>query len=458
MRIYILGICGTFMGSLAILAKQLGHIVSGCDQQVYPPMSTQLQAQGITLNEGYDPTHLTAFKPDHVVIGNACSRGNPAVEFVLESRLMFSSGPAWLAQNVLREQWVLGVAGTHGKTTTSSMLAWILEYAEMKPGYLIGGIPGNFEVSARLGEGQFFVIEADEYDSAFFDKRSKFIHYQSRTLVLGNLEFDHADIFRSLEDIEIQFHHLIRTIPRNGRILTPWHDSNLRRVLERGYWSELAWLEAQDQPGGRWNSRPLNAEGSQIELSCDGEVGTISWSLIGAHNRANALAAAAAAEHVGVPLAISAQALATFKGVKRRLELLGEVRGVKVFDDFAHHPTAILSTLEGLRAAVPKDQARVVAVLEARSNTMRMGYYQQTLAEALSPADVVFWYQPPESTLDLEVIRAGFKGHFIAAASVDEIIHQLSANVCPGDHVVIMSNGGFGNIHQRLLKVLEVGN
>src|SRR5690606_24375687 len=336
MRIHILGICGTFMGSLAVLARALGHEVSGSDQNVYPPMSTQLLEQGIVLSEGYDPAHIEAARPDIVVIGNTCSRGNAAVEYVLERGLPFASGPAWLAEHVLRGRWVLGVAGTHGKTTTTSMLAWILEEAGMSPGYLIGGVPANFPVSARLGESDFFVIEADEYDSAFFDKRSKFIHYLPRTLIMGNLEFDHADIFRSLEDIQLQFHHLARVLPRHGLIVAPGDDANLEAVFARGLWcAKQSTGEVDAVPSADWRWRPLRADGSAFEILHGNKAWPVRWSLLGRHNMANATAAVAAAAHAGVPPDAACAALAGFRGVKRRLELLGDFGGVRLYDDFA---------------------------------------------------------------------------------------------------------------------------
>jgi len=457
MRIHILGICGTFMGSLAVLAKQLGHEVSGSDQNVYPPMSTQLEAQGITLCNGYDPALMLASKPDMIVIGNTCSRGNPSVEYVLDAGLPFTSGPAWLAEHVLHGRWVIGVAGTHGKTTTTSMVSWILEHAGMEPGYLIGGVPANFPVSARLGASDFFVIEADEYDSAFFDKRSKFIHYQSRTLIMGNLEFDHADIFRSLDDIQQQFHHLAKTIPSTGLIVAPKQDANLAAVFAKGLWCELQTTGTADAD---WQLRALAPDGSRFEIrhgtgSQDGS-GVISWSMLGQHNMFNAVAAVAAAAHVGVPLSVSCEALCAFKGVKRRLELLGTVNGVRIYDDFAHHPTAIKTTLEGLRQAMQAGnaQGRLLVLIEARSNTMKMGYHQDTLAASLDAADSVLWYRNPTATLDLVAIGKAMKGNFAEMSDTTAMIEWVAANAQSGDHVVIMSNGGFEGIHARLLKRL----
>jgi UDP-N-acetylmuramate: L-alanyl-gamma-D-glutamyl-meso-diaminopimelate ligase len=453
MRIHILGICGTFMGSLAVLAKQLGHEVSGSDQNVYPPMSTQLEAQGIALCQGYDPAHITANSPDVVVIGNTCSRGNPSVEFVLERGLPFASGPSWLAQQVLHGRWVIGVAGTHGKTTTTSMVAWILEHAGMQPGFLIGGVPANFPASARIGGSPFFVIEADEYDSAFFDKRSKFIHYLPRTVIMGNLEFDHADIFRNLDDIQIQFHHLAKTIPGHGLIVAPRADANLAAVFQRGLWCPVQ----TTGPAADWQVRALQADGSQFEIRHGNDSGMIEWGMLGEHNMANAAAAVAAAAHVGVPLAVACQALSLFKGVKRRMELLGTVDGIRVYDDFAHHPTAIRTTLNGLRKAMTAAQSkgRLLVLIEARSNTMKMGYHQATLADAVTPADAVVWFRSEATKLDLDAIAKAATCDFRSMGSVAEILAWATATARPGDHVVIMSNGGFEGIHQRLLRALQ---
>lgn len=463
MRIHILGICGTFMGSLAVLAKQLGHEVSGSDQNVYPPMSTQLEEQGIALCSGYDPALMLANKPDLIVIGNTCSRGNPSVEYVLEKGLRFMSGPAWLAEYVLRGRWVLGVAGTHGKTTTTSMLTWILDQAGMDPGYLIGGVPKNFSVSARLGSSDFFVIEADEYDSAFFDKRSKFIHYLARTVIMGNLEFDHADIFRSVEDIQLQFQHLCKTIPQNGLIVAPTGCEALEQVFgvagekTKTVWCELHRCGRQGATGADWSYEPLNADGSALRIRHGGESADVHWTLLGDHNMQNAVAAAAAAMHAGIPLKVSADALSNFAGVKRRLELIGTVRDVRVYDDFAHHPTAIDTTLRGLRAAMnqQKSTGRLIAVIEARSNTMKMGYHQHTLAASLGAADEVLWYKSASTKLDLEAIARDSQAVFHSMESTEGMLIWLKANVRTGDHVVIMSNGGFEGMHQRLLAALQ---
>src|SRR5687768_8777765 len=455
MHIHILGICGTFMGSLAVLAKQLGHEVSGSDQNVYPPMSTQLEEQGISLCKGYDPAHIVANNPDLIVIGNTCSRGNPSVEYVLDRGLPFTSGPAWLAEHVLHGRWVIGVAGTHGKTTTTSMVSWILEYAGMEPGYLIGGVPKNFSVSARLGSSAFFVIEADEYDSAFFDKRSKFIHYQARTVIMGNLEFDHADIFRNLEDIQLQFHHLAKTIPSSGLIIAPAQDANLDAVFAKGLWCEIQRTGHDDS--ATWQVKALQADGSKLQIRKGSEQAEINWQMLGEHNMSNAVAAVAAAAHVGVPMSVSCAALSCFEGVKRRLELLGTVNGVKIYDDFAHHPTAIQTTLEGLRANINAtgESGRLLAVIEARSNTMKMGYHQNTLAASFDAADVVLWYKSTATKLDLDAIAHHAKAEFLSMLDTDSMITWLLANARNGDHIVIMSNGGFEGLHQRLLSALR---
>ncbi|MGK0441632.1 MAG: UDP-N-acetylmuramate: L-alanyl-gamma-D-glutamyl-meso-diaminopimelate ligase [Pseudohongiellaceae bacterium] len=453
MHIHILGICGTFMGGLAILARQLGHTVSGSDANVYPPMSTQLEEQGITLIEGYDPSQLVP-APDLVVVGNAMSRGNPAVEYVLEKGLRYTSGPQWLSEHLLQDKWVLACAGTHGKTTTSSMLAWILEYANMAPGYLIGGVPGDFGVSARLGESSFFVIEADEYDSAFFDKRSKFVHYRPRTAVLNNLEFDHADIFEDLAAIQKQFHHLVKTIPANGRVILPAGCKNLEQVLSKGLWSEKEYTAVDEVLSKGWSAQLQSDDGSEFKIYLDGShVGTVSWSHTGIHNVSNALSAIAAARHVGVTAAIAAEALSQFQGVKRRMELLGKIGGVEVYDDFAHHPTAIATTLAGLRAKV--GQQKITAVIEPRSNTMRMGAHLSRLAEATRLADRVMWYQPQGLDWSLEQVIAGSQGRATVNDSIDAIVDELVTRAEPNEQIVIMSNGGFGGIHQQLISALQ---
>lgn len=461
MHIHILGICGTFMGGLAILARQLGHQVTGSDANVYPPMSTQLQEQGITLTEGYDPSQFEPV-PDLVVVGNAMSRGNPAVEAMLDRGLRYTSGPQWLAEHLLQDRWVLAAAGTHGKTTTSSMLAWILEYAGMSPGYLIGGVPGNFGLSARLGETSFFVIEADEYDSAFFDKRSKFIHYRPRTAILNNLEFDHADIFDDLAAIQRQFHHLVRTIPGNGRVITPRLDCNIAEVLAQGLWSELETTDiaqghgTPDTGGADWVAQLNTADGREFEVCFQGAAqGIVRWELTGNHNVNNALGALAAARHVGVTAPIGIEALAQFQGVKRRMELLAVVNGIAVYDDFAHHPTAIETTLAGLRARVGDE--RIVAVIEPRSNTMRAGKHLDRLAEASSLADRVIWHQPEGLDWSLQSVLDASEGRAVVNSCTESIIAELVNTSRSGDHIVIMSNGGFAGIHQRLVEALQAG-
>ncbi len=463
MRIHILGICGTFMGSLAVLARELGHQVSGSDQNVYPPMSTQLEEQGIALCSGYDPAHIEANKPDLIVIGNTCSRGNPSVEYVLDKGLPFMSGPAWLAQYVLHGRWVLAVAGTHGKTTTTSMLTWILDQAGMDPGYLVGGVPKNFSVSARLGTAPFFVIEADEYDSAFFDKRSKFIHYLPRTAILGNLEFDHADIFRSIEDIQIQFQHLVKTIPASGRMILPEQEPYLEQVLAKGVYSEVQrfGIAGEGAASSDWTVQALEADGSKLRITqgtgSGNKSGEFSWPLLGRHNMLNAAAAVAAAAHAGVQVDISCEALSRFEGVKRRLELIGSACGIRIYDDFAHHPTAIRTTLDGLRAKMNADgdKGRLLAVIEARSNTMKMGYHQNTLAPSLDSADVALWYKSQVTKLDLDAIARSAKARFLSMNDTQTMIDWLCAEAKSGDHIVVMSNGGFEGLHQRLLTALQ---
>ena len=454
MHIHILGICGTFMGSLAVLAKELGYKVTGSDQNVYPPMSTQLEGQGIVLSQGYDPAHFTTPGniPDQIVIGNTCSRGNPAVEYVLEHNLPYTSGPQWLSEHVLQERWVLAVAGTHGKTTTTSMLAWILEHAGLEPGYLVGGVPKNFSCSARLGKPPFFVIEADEYDSAFFDKRSKFIHYRAKTAILGNLEFDHADIFPDLAAIQTQFHHLLKTIPRTGLVIAPAGNENLEAVFAKGVWCDQEFFSLLGETGAQWQVKKLDQQGSRFEVRHGDAGGTVDWPLLGDHNLQNAVAALAAAAHAGIDLARGCEALSEFQGVKRRLELLGEFGGVKLYDDFAHHPTAIKTTLDGFRARLDEsgDQGRLLCVIEARSNTMKMGYHQATLAASLAAADKVIWYKSEATKLDLEAIGRETKTEFCSFTSTSDIIDEVAKTAVPGDHVIIMSNGGFEGIHQRL--------
>ncbi|BFT32267.1 UDP-N-acetylmuramate:L-alanyl-gamma-D-glutamyl-me so-diaminopimelate ligase [Alteromonas sp. D210916BOD_24] len=448
MHVHILGICGSFMGGIAAIAKALGHKVTGSDKNVYPPMSTQLEALGITLTQGYDESQFDP-APDMVIIGNAMSRGNPAVEYVLNRNLPYTSGPQWLLDNLLKDRWVIGISGTHGKTTTSSMVAWILEFAGLKPGYLIGGVPENFGVSARVGESPFFVIEADEYDSAFFDKRSKFVHYRPKTLVINNLEFDHADIFADLGAIQTQFHHLIRMVPENGLILTPNQTPSIEDTLKRGCWSSRQSL------GKEWTSQTINPDGSEFNVLHEGKVvGKVEWSLLGQHNVDNALMAIAAAHHAGVTLSDAISALGSFKNVKRRMELKGKVNDITVYDDFAHHPTAIATTLEGLRKKV--GQARIIAVLEPRSNTMKMGVHKDTLAKSWQLADEIFLYEPEGMNWSLKASAQHSPKPAYCLNHVEQIVEHVANIARPGDHILIMSNGGFENIHSRLLAQLAV--
>jgi len=453
MHIHILGICGTFMGGIAAIAKQLGHRVSGCDANVYPPMSTQLEALGIELKQGYLAEHLND-EPDLVIIGNAMSRGNPMVEHVLNRNIAYNSGPQWLLENVLKDRWVLAVSGTHGKTTTSSMLTWILEYADMKPGFLIGGIPQNFDCSARLGDAPFFVIEADEYDTAFFDKRSKFVHYRPRTLVINNMEFDHADIFDELSDIQRQFHHLIRTVPSNGLILSPKNEQAITDTLGQGCWTptEVS-VDCNDKSSG-WHAEKLQADGSEYIVSFQGETqGTVKWNLIGDFNIDNGLMAIAAARHAGVPAHVGIEALAEFVNTKRRLELKGTVNNIRVYDDFAHHPTAIAKTLAGVRANVG-DKNRIIAVLEPRSNTMKSGVHKDTLARSLIDADQVFIFQGEQVQWSVDELIADCHQPCIVSNDLAGLILDITTAAKAGDTIVVMSNGGFGGIHDKLLSKL----
>lgn len=454
MHIHILGICGTFMGGIAALARAAGHKVTGCDANVYPPMSNQLEKLGIELIEGWNAEQLS-LGADLYVVGNVVSRGNPLMEEILNRGLPYTSGPQWLGEHLLRDKWVLAVAGTHGKTTTSSMLAWILEYAGLAPGFLVGGIPENFGISARLpGEPQqeaggcspFFVIEADEYDTAFFDKRSKFVHYRPRTAILNNLEYDHADIFPDLAAIETQFHHLVRSVPGNGRLIVNGREDSLKRVIDRGYWSEIERFGVSDG----WSCGTQTAEGFEV-LWQENSLGMLNWPLLGEHNRNNALAAIAAARHAGVPPEVSIAALSNFQNVKRRMEIKGIAAGVTVYDDFAHHPTAITTTLAGLRQKV--GQARILAVLEPRSNTMKLGTMKSQLPASLNEANQVFCY---ENNLGWDTAEAlaplGEKSR--SFSDLDTLIDAVAGCAEPGDHILVMSNGGFGGIHEKLLKKL----
>ncbi|MBP9714238.1 MAG: UDP-N-acetylmuramate:L-alanyl-gamma-D-glutamyl-meso-diaminopimelate ligase [Sterolibacterium sp.] len=449
MHIHILGICGTFMGGIALLARAAGHRVTGCDANVYPPMSTQLTDQGIALHEGYDAAQI-GLQPDLFVIGNAISRGNPLLEEILARGLPYVSGPQWLAENILRDQWVLGVAGTHGKTTTTSMLAWILDYAGLKPGFLIGGVAQDFGISARLGETNFFVIEADEYDTAFCDKRSKFIHYHPRTLILNNLEFDHADIFADLAAIETQFHHLVRTLPNNGLIIHNACETALQRVLARGCWTPQ--VAFNDPSGQGWRADPADSSGRFAVRYQGASLGSTRLTLPGAHNQANAIAAIAAARHVGVLPEVALQALAQFQGIKRRLEVRGTVRGVTVYDDFAHHPTAIAVTLAGLRERLGHN-ARILAVLEPRSNTMKLGPMKAQLPGSLASADAVFCYAHGLGWNAAEAL-APLGTQAQVFDDLDALVQAVSSCARDGDQVLVMSNGGFGGVHERLLHAL----
>ena len=447
MRIHILGICGTFMGGLAVLASQMGYTVTGSDENVYPPMSDTLRAAGIDILEGFEPSYLEP-KPDCVIIGNAMSRGHPAVEAVLNKGLPYTSGPQWLAEHVLKNRHVLAVSGTHGKTTTSSMLAWILQYAELNPGFLIGGVPSNFNKTAELGSGKYFVVEADEYDSAFFDKRSKFVHYRPNTLVINNLEFDHADIFTDLTAIQAQFAILLRTVPGAGVVIYPESDDNIQQVINQGCWSATQTLGG---PVAMWHADNVSPDGSAFDVwHRDQRVGRLVWSLLGQHNVANGLAAIAAAHDAGVTVDTAIKALANFKGVKRRLEVRGVQNGITVYDDFAHHPTAIATTLAGLRARVGTD--RVLCVMEFGSQTMRMGVHQDALSSALMEADRVLMLKPKD--WDLQPLLKALGPRARAFDSVDDILRWLREIVIEHDHVIVMSNKGFANIHQRLLAQL----
>lgn len=450
MRIHILGICGTFMGGLALLARTLGHEVTGSDANVYPPMSTLLEEQGITLIQGYDPAQLEP-APDLVIIGNAMSRGNPCVETVLEKNIPYVSGPQWLHDAVLRERWVIAVAGTHGKTTTAGMVTWILEACGYEPGFVIGGVPGNFTVSARLGSGTFMVVEADEYDCAFFDKRSKFVHYAPRTLILNNLEFDHADIFDDLKAIQKQFHHLVRLVPGTGKIILPDNDLHLKQVMSMGCWSEQE-LVGDD---GVWNAKKVTTDASEFQVYLNDElVGEVRWKLVGEHNMHNALMAIAAARHVGVPAEEACRALGGFINARRRLELRGTVNNISVYDDFAHHPTAILATLAALRSKVG-GTARILAVLEPRSNTMKMGVIKNELAPSLGRADEVFLFQPQHIPWQVVEVADACVQPAHWSADIDTLVDMIVKTAQPGDHILVMSNGGFGNIHNTLLAALE---
>ncbi|TQV81471.1 UDP-N-acetylmuramate:L-alanyl-gamma-D-glutamyl-meso-diaminopimelate ligase [Aliikangiella coralliicola] len=450
MHIHILGICGTFMGGIARLAVEKGFKVTGSDRNCYPPMSDQLELLGITLHEGYDANQLKS-EPDCVVVGNSMSRGVEVIEALLDSNQRYRSGPQWLNENILHDKWVIAAAGTHGKTSTASMITWILEANGYNPGFLIGGVMENFGVSARLTDSPFFVVEADEYDTAFFDKRSKFVHYRARTCILNNLEFDHADIFKDLEAIETQFHHLVRTVSGNGLIIRPFVSESLDRVIEKGCWSPVhSFALSKGNTTSEWSAKKVSQDGSHCEIYFKGEnVGELRWELIGDHNVSNALAAISAAHHVGILPEHAIKSLASFKNVKRRMEVKGCVNDITVYDDFAHHPTAIKTTLQGLRDKVGK--RRIIAVVDPRSNTMKMGFHKNTLVDAVSSADVSLFHMPKSFDWKFNFENID---NIIALESPELIIEKLRKLVQPGDSVLIMSNGGFGGIHDRLLKVL----
>jgi UDP-N-acetylmuramate: L-alanyl-gamma-D-glutamyl-meso-diaminopimelate ligase len=457
MHVHILGICGTFMGGIAAIARAAGHKVTGSDRNVYPPMSTQLEAMGIEVIQGFEAGQLEP-APDVVVVGNVMTRGQPVIEALLELGIPYASGPEWLSREVLKDRWVIAVAGTHGKTTTTSLVTWILEHAGLSPGFLIGGVPANFDCSARLGREPFFVIEADEYDTAFFDKRAKFVHYRPRTAILNNLEYDHADIYPDVESIQRQFHHLVRIVPGSGRIVWNAADERLEQTLAMGCWTPCEGF-ARAEAGARdalWTAKATGgvSDYSQFEVFEGGKPrGTLRWQMMGAHNMENALAAIAAARHAGVSVAHAIEALESFKGIARRMQLRGEVAGVRVYDDFAHHPTAIATTIDGLRRRV--GNARIIAVLEPRSNTMKMGVHQNTLGPSLQGADEVWLFTPADLGWDASPIVAslGRRGH--SGRDIGELAAALAQAARPGDHVLIMSNGGFGGLHGKLLSELQ---
>ncbi|WGE42191.1 UDP-N-acetylmuramate:L-alanyl-gamma-D-glutamyl-meso-diaminopimelate ligase [Actinobacillus equuli] len=449
-HIHILGICGTFMGGVAMIARELGYKVTGSDTNVYPPMSTFLENHGIEIIPNYDVAQLQP-APDLVVIGNAMSRGNPCVEYVLDNQLNYTSGPQWLHDHLLKDRWVLAVSGTHGKTTTTGMLAWILDQNQIDTGFLIGGVAGNFGISARAGSSKFFVIEADEYDSAFFDKRSKFVHYTPKTLIINNIEFDHADIFDDLKAIQRQFHHLVRTMPSSGCILSAAADENVQNTLKMGSYSELQFIGEDKQ----WFAKPISADCSHFEVFHKGKkAGEVKWNIIGAHNMHNALMAIAAAHHAGVSVTGACEALGSFINANRRLEVKGEVNGITVYDDFAHHPTAIAATIDALRGKVGKEQ-RILAVLEPRSNTMKMGVHKEEIAPSLADANAVFVYQPDTIPWSVSVITDSLSQPAAWSANLDELVALVVKEAKPNDHILVMSNGAFGGIHNKLLNALK---
>jgi len=454
MHLHIIGICGTFMGGIAALARATGHRVTGSDRNVYPPMSTQLAALGIDVIEGYQPDQVK-LEPDVFVIGNVMSRGNPLIEAVLETGRPYESGPEWLARNVLKGRWVLAAAGTHGKTTTSSLLAAILEHAGLEPGFLVGGVPLDFDVSARLGSGRHFVVEADEYDTAFFDKRAKFVHYRPRTAILNNLEHDHADIYPDVASIQRQFHLLLRTVPGNGRVVVNGADSNLAEVLGMGCWTPVERFASDPAVAADWHlvADPAAAYGKFEVYRGERRVGDVEWGLLGRHNAENGLAALVAAHHAGVDESVAIEALCRFRGVRRRLEVRGTVDGVVVYDDFAHHPTAVASTLEGVR--LKAGAGRVIAVLEPRSNTMKLGTHKAALADSLRGADRVFVYKSPDVKWDVGDAMGPLGSLVEVHADLVRLTEAIVAESRPGDHLVLMSNGAFGGLHERLLEALQ---
>ena len=451
MHIHILGICGTFMGGIAMIAKQMGFCVTGSDSNVYPPMSTQLEQQGISLIQGFDPEQLNP-RPDLIVIGNAMKRGNPCVEYILDNNLPYTSGPGWLEQFCLIKKKVLGVAGTHGKTTTASMLAWVLESAGKNPGFLIGGIPENFGISARLTDSEYFVIESDEYDCAFFDKRSKFVHYRPFIQILNNLEYDHADIFASVHEIEKQFHHLVRIIPSKGYVIASDRDEHIQNALDMGCWSNLEYVDGERS---RYSYELVNADGSMFKVKLEGrEIGTVEWNVIGMHNVHNALMVLAAAEKIGIAPEDSIKYLGTFQSPKRRMEVKGVENNITVYDDFAHHPTAIKTTIAGLRAKVGSNN-RIIAVLEPRSNTMKLGIHQKLIGKSLEDADLAFVYAPDTLSWNADVIKEGAPIPVNVEHDFDKMLDDIVTASRSGDSILIMSNGGFNGIHGKLLAKLK---
>ncbi len=450
MHLHILGVCGTFMGGVARLALQKGFKVTGSDKNCYPPMSTQLEELGVEIHQGFDAEQLKQ-DIDCVVVGNAMSRGSPVIEALLNSNQIYRSGPQWLCENILQDKWVIAISGTHGKTSTASMITWILEAAGYNPGFLVGGVLENFGMSARYTESPFFVVEADEYDTAFFDKRSKFVHYRSRTCVINNLEFDHADIFNDLAAIQTQFHHLVRTIPGNGAVIYPLNYPAVEQVIEKGCWSATQTFSNEFSEGASWYAEKLAVDGSRLNIYYQGKSqGVLEWNLIGEHNVNNALAAMAAAHHVGVSVADAIQALSSFKNVKRRMELKGEVNQIKVYDDFAHHPTAIKSTVEGLRNKV--GDKRIISIVDMRSNTMKMGVHKETLLDSLIQSDLCIFHIPEALNWS---ISSKSKQSFEAFNSPEKIIEYVLQQAKSGDTILVMSNGGFGGIHDKLIEALK---